>query len=113
MKFIQQNIRFNIEIIGIIRSEIKKRKESIDLYIQGDRADLADKEQKEIELLQTFLPAEMSDADVLSKLNEVVAILPELDRQNFGKVMGAAMKVLKGVDGNRISGFVKQIISQK
>ena len=101
------------EVIAIIRSEIKKRKESIELFTQGGRAELAEKEQTEIDLLQTFLPAEMGDADVLAKLTEVVATLPEEDRQNFGKVMGAAKKVLQGVDGNRMSTFVKQILAQK
>ena len=101
------------EVIAIIRSEIKKRKESIELFTQGGRAELAEKEQTEIDLLQTFLPAEMGDADVLAKLTEVVATLPEEDRQNFGKVMGAAKKVLQGVDGNRMSTFVKQILEQK
>jgi hypothetical protein len=101
------------EVVAIIRSEIKKRKESIDLFVQGGREELAEKERNEIDLLQTFLPAEMGDDAVLEKLAEVVASLPELDRQNFGKVMGAAMKVLQGVDGNRMSVFVKQILAQK
>jgi len=101
------------EIVSIIRAEIKKRKESVDLFSQGGRAELAEKEQKEIDFFQTFLPAELSDEEVLAKIKEAVGSLEEVDRQNFGKVMGAAMKTLKGVDGNRISGFVKQIISQK
>jgi len=54
------------EITKIIRSEIKKRKESIEAFTQGDRSDLAEKEKKEIEVLKIYLPQELSDEQIRS-----------------------------------------------
>lgn len=101
------------EIVSIIRSEIKKRKESIELYAQAGRDELAVKEKEEIDILQVFLPEEASDDEVLAQVSAVVAGLPEEDRANFGKVMGAVMKALQGkVEGNRVSEFVKKALQK-
>jgi len=101
------------EIVSIIRSEIKKRKESIELYTQAGRDELAVKEKEEIDILQVFLPEEASDDEVLAQVSAVVAGLPEEDRANFGKVMGSVMKALQGkVEGNRVSEFVKKALQK-
>lgn len=99
------------EIIVIIRGEIKKRREAIELYTQGGRLELASKEQGELDLLQTFLPAELSDEEIRAKVKEIVAGLAEEERKNFGKVMGAVMKAFQGkVDGTRVTVFVKEML---
>ena len=96
------------EVIKVIRSEIKKRKESIESFQKGGRIDLAKKESREIEQLEKYLPAEMTDEELQSKIAE---ILKTAQDKSFGAVMKAAIAATAGAaDGKRISAAVKKAL---
>ena len=96
----------------MIKSEIKKRKDAIETYNQGERADLAKIEAAEIKVLEEYLPAQMSEADVRQKIEAYVAGLSDEEKQNFGMVMKGAMAELQGAaDGAMVSQIVKDVLS--
>lgn len=97
------------EELNVIRKEAKKRRDSIEAYTKADRKDLADKEQKELEILQEYLPAELTDEQVSQAVEEAISETGATSMSVMGKVMGLAMKKLQGnADGNRVSALVKQ-----
>lgn len=100
------------EIIDIISSEIKKRKDAIVLYEKGNRPELADKEKKEIEVLIKYLPEQLS-ADELKKLvEEAVAKTGAKEMKDMGKVMAELNPQIKGkADSGEVSKLVKEILS--
>jgi len=104
-----KNVKINEEeIIKVLRSEAKKRKESIETFQKAQRTDLIEKEEKELKIIEGYLPAEMSDEQLTEKLKEVIAACPD---KNFGTVMKASVAALKGAaDGKRISAILKQIL---
>lgn len=93
----------------IIKTEIKKRKDSIESYTQGGRADLAENEQKEIALFEIYLPAQMSAEEIEQKITAVLAGLSDDQKTNFGAVMGMVMKEL----GSSADGSVVREVLQK
>jgi hypothetical protein len=98
------------EVNKIIKSEIKKRKDSIEAYQQGGREDLAASEMKEKELLESYLPAQLSVEEVTSKVQAVIAGLSEDEKKNFGALMGRVMKELGDqADGNVVRQIVQKI----
>lgn len=98
--------------VGVIRTEVKKRKDSIAAYEQGARQDLADKEAREIEILAAYLPKEMSDGEIELVARETVAALGEVGPKDFGRVMGQTMAKLAGkADGARVSEAVKKVLN--
>lgn len=97
------------QIMEVISSEIKKRKDSIDAYKQGNREDLADKEQREIDLLIKYLPTQLSDEEVEKVIKEIIAS----GETNFGKVMGQTMARVKGqADGSKVGEIVKKLLAK-
>lgn len=99
------------EIIQAIRFEVKKRKDAIEQFTLGARQDLAEKEKSELSILEAYLPAEMNDADLEHLVRNVIAAAGEVTMKDFGKVMGEAMKRVKGqVSGDRVSAMVKKIL---
>ena len=100
------------QVIQVIKSEAKKRQDSIASYTDGGRQELADKEKQELEILSEYLPEQMSDEAVSAVVKKVVADLGEVGPADFGRVMGAAMKELKGqADGNMVSAAVKKVLN--
>jgi hypothetical protein len=96
------------EIIQVIRREVKKRKESIELFSKNGRADLALGEEKEFAILSAYLPQELSREDV----GRVVDDLIKTGFNDFASLMREAMKNLKGkADGNLVSEVVKNRLS--
>jgi uncharacterized protein len=99
------------QIIEAVQSEIKKRKDSIEAYVQGGRQDLVDKENSEIKILEKYMPAQMSDEEIEKTVQEIIAT--EGDNPNFGKVMGQAMGRLKGkADGSKVTEIVKKVLAK-
>ena len=100
--------------IKLLQKLVKQRKDSLEIYQQQNRTDLAQKEQEEIEIIEKFLPQQLS-ADELK--SEVAAIISEIGASSpaeIGKVMGAATKKLAGkADGKTISALVKELLSGK
>ncbi|MCK4553347.1 GatB/YqeY domain-containing protein [Candidatus Parcubacteria bacterium] len=103
----------NEQVIQILRSEIKKRKDSITAYKQGDRYDLADKEEREIKIIEKYLPEQMSDGEIETVVREIVETHGNASVQkDFGKVMGQVMVRVKGqADGGKVSGVVKRVLA--
>ena len=98
------------EIQAVIKSEIKKRKDSIITYEQGGREDLALQEKKEIEILQSYLPEQVSSTDLEKIIADVIATS---ETKDFGRIMGEAMKQVKGqADGNQVGEMVKRLLAQ-
>lgn len=90
----------------------KQRKDSIDVFRQQNRNDLADREQEELTIIETFLPAQMSEAEVETRIQAIIASSGAAGMKDMGKVMPVAMKELAGLaDGKLISDLVKKLLS--
>ena len=83
------------DIIGMLRGMVKSRRESVTLYEQGNRPELAAKEQAEIKVIEGFLPQEMDDAALAAEVEAAVASTGASSQKEMGKVM-AALKVKHG-----------------
>lgn len=93
------------EILDIFKREAKKRKESINLFTQGNRADLADKEKEELVMIEKYLPAQMSREQITAIVDEVL----KSGATEFGMIMKEAMAKTKGqADGKLVSDVIKE-----
>lgn len=98
-------------IISVIQREIKKRKESVEEFKKGNRADLVEKEEAEAGILYQYLPAQASDDEISVVVKEILSTIPDGTKVNMGMVMPKAIEKLKGkADGKRISQVVKKLI---
>jgi len=92
---------------------IKQRKDSLEIYQQQQRADLAQKEQEEIAVIEKFLPKQLNGEELKAALLKIIADTGASSPADIGKVMGAATKQLAGqADGKTISGAVKELLSK-
>ena len=97
--------------IAMLQKMMKQRKDSLDIYQQQQRSDLAQKEEEEIRVIQRFLPAQLSEAELHAALREIIAQTGAASPADMGKVMGVASKQLAGkADGKTISAAVKQLL---
>lgn len=96
-------------IIQILYTMIKKRKEAIELFIKGNRQDLADKEEKEIPIIESYLPQQMHEDEIRQEVLATIAELGVRSVKELGKVMGVLSKKLAGkAQGSAISSIVKE-----
>ncbi|MEI6224704.1 MAG: GatB/YqeY domain-containing protein [Deltaproteobacteria bacterium] len=96
-------------ILGVMATEIKRRRDSVEQYRAGNRADLADKEEAEIKILQEFLPQQLTPAEVEAKVVEVIARVGAQGPKDMGAVMKALLPDVQGrADGKVVSELVKQ-----
>lgn len=96
------------EEIVVVRKEAKKRKDAIEAYGKANVKDRADKEQAELDILQTFLPKEMDDAALEKLVDTAISKTGATAISDMGKVIGMVMAQAKGqVDGSRVSSLVK------
>ncbi len=101
------------DVIDVVGKEIKKRKESIELYKQGGRNEQAENEQKEVDTLQSYLPEQMSEDEVGELVKEAVKQTGAKSMQEMGKVMGALMPKVKGkADATLVSNLVREQLSK-
>jgi len=101
------------EIGQLVISEIKKRNDSIESYKSGNRNDLVENEEKEIEILKKYMPEQMSEEEVGKIVEKVIADIGASSVADFGKVMGKMMAEVKGkADGNLVSKIVKEKLSK-
>jgi hypothetical protein len=99
-------------VIGVIDKLIKQRKDSIDAFRKAERHDLADKEQAEMQVLQTYLPARMSAQEVAAAVAAIVADLGAKGPGDMGRVMGAVKVQLAGkADMGQVSAAVKAALA--
>jgi uncharacterized protein len=97
------------EITQTISSQIKQRRESVEQYLQGSRPDLADQEEKEIQVLQSFLPEPLADAELEQLIAGVISEAGAQSAKDMGMVMKAIMPLVSGrADGKRVSELVRQ-----
>lgn len=97
------------DVLETIAKEAKKRQESIEMYKSGNRHDLVDKETKELEVLRSYLPKQMSEEEIKNLVQEAIAQTGATGMQDMGKVMGVLMSKVKGkADGGLVSKIVKE-----
>jgi len=98
------------DALKVVAKEAKKRKESIESFAKGGRADLAEKEKKEFKLLEKYLPQQISDEEIEKYVTDVISQM-SATKSDFGKVMGAAVKKIEGkADGTRIRSIVEKLL---
>ena len=105
---VDQRIEMTDEVVlPLLQKEIKKRADSVELYLKGAREDLAKKEQSEIELIKAYLPAQLSDDELKEKIKSII--------ERVGKNLGAVMKMAKdeigaSAEAKRISMIAKELL---
>ena len=100
------------DVVGIIQKLVKQRKESMDIYSQAGRDELADKEQKEMLVLMEYVPKQLTEEEVEEKVKEIIAETGASSMKDMGKVMGLATQRMKGLaEGKTISQIVKNLLS--
>ena len=91
------------EALAVLRTEVKKRRDAIEGFTQGGRRDLVEKETKELAILEIYLPAEISEQEIKKTVQAVLNDLGQVTEKDLGRVMGEAMKRLKGqASGDRV-----------
>ena len=102
----------SINEIQILMKLIKQRKDSLSVYKEQNRLDLAEREQKEINIIQEFLPEQMEDSELEIKIENIIKTVGAESIKDMGKVMGMATKELLGkVDNSRIATMIKEKLS--
>ncbi len=97
------------EIIGMLKTMVKSRRESVDLYVQGNRQDLADKELAEIAVIEEFLPAQMDDAATEAAVAAAIAETGATSIKDMGKVMAILKaKHAASLDMSKVNPIVKK-----
>jgi len=97
--------------IKMLSSAAKKRKESIEQYEKGGRQDLADQEKLELEIIQSYLPKQLSEEEILNKVKQFAEEIGAVSKTDFPKLMPVAVKNLKGqADGNAIRKIVEKVL---
>ena len=100
------------EVISLISTQIKQRKESIDHYRKAGREDLVKAEESELQILEGYMPEQLSAEEMSEALDEVIAEVGAVSLKDMGKVMKAAMAKLAGrADGREINEMVKEKLS--
>ena len=106
---VDQRIEMTDEVVlPLLQKEIKKRADSVELYLKGAREDLTKKEQSEIELIKAYLPPQLSDDELKEKIKSII--------EKVGKNLGAVMKMAKdeigaSAEAKRISMIAKELLA--
>ena len=96
-----------------LQKMMKQRRDSFEIFTQQNRADLAGKEKEEMEVIEKFLPKQMSEQEIKDAVKEIIASTGAASAADMGKVMGVATKQLAGkADGKTTSAMVKELLSK-
>lgn len=99
------------EVMQVISSEAKKRKDSIEEFKKGKRDDLVEKEEKELEILKKYLPEQMSEEQIQEEAKKVIEEVEAVGPQDIGKVMSLLMPKFKGkAEGGVVSKIVSELL---
>jgi uncharacterized protein len=99
--------------IKLLQKLVKQRKDSLEIFQQQNRADLAQKEQEEIAVIEKFLPVQLTAEEIKAELAKIIAATGASSPADMGKVMGVATKQLAGkADGKTISALVKELLNK-
>lgn len=102
------------ELVAVLQKQAKERQESIEAYQKGGRTDLVEKEQKELDLIKTYLPAQMSGEEIKVLAEEAIKQSGASGPQEMGKVMAILMPKIKGrADGASVSQVVRELLGNK
>jgi uncharacterized protein len=97
----------------LLQKLVKQRKDSLEIFLQQNREDLAQKEKEELEVIEKFLPKQMTEEEVKNALTAIIAEVGASSPADMGKVMGVATKQLSGkADGKMIANTVKELLSK-
>ena len=100
--------------IKLLQKLVKQRKESLDIYEKQSRNDLAEKEREEIEVIEKFLPKQLTEEELKKTITSIINETGATSQADMGKVMGMANKQLGGkADGKTIAALVKNILATK
>jgi len=100
------------EAIATLATLVKQRREAAEAYLQADRADLAEKEQQELAVVQEFLPSQLSEAEIRGLIAEAIAEAGATSMKDMGKVMKLVTPRTTGrADGKLVSDLVKQLLA--
>jgi len=95
--------------IKMLKSAVKKRKDAIEMFDKGGRKELAEKENKELQIISEFLPKQLTEEEVASVVSKIISETGAEGMKDMGKVMGQAMKEMKGIaDGSIVQKLVKE-----
>ncbi len=98
--------------LKLLQKLVKQRKDSLEIFQQQNRTDLAQKEQEEISVIEQFLPKQLDAAELKKIIADIIAAVGANGPQDMGKVMGTASKQLAGqADGKAISAVVKELLA--
>ncbi|MCF6402184.1 GatB/YqeY domain-containing protein [Chitinophaga filiformis] len=99
--------------IKLLQKLAKQRKDSLEIFRQQNREDLAVKEEEELVVIEKYLPKQMDEAELRAAITEIIAATGASSPADMGKVMGVATKQLAGkADGKAISGLVKELLAK-
>ncbi|HWJ27653.1 MAG TPA: GatB/YqeY domain-containing protein [Flavisolibacter sp.] len=99
--------------VSMLQKMMKQRRDSLEIYQQQNRPDLAQKEQEEMAVIERFLPKQLSEEELKAELRQVIAETGASSPADMGKVMGVATKKLAGrADGKAISAAVKELLAK-
>ncbi|MDE3235043.1 MAG: GatB/YqeY domain-containing protein [Bacteroidota bacterium] len=99
--------------LKLLQKLVKQRKDSLEIYTQQNRPDLAQKEQEEIAVIEKFLPKQLSEVELKEAVAGIISAVGASSPADMGKVMGAATKQLAGkADGKAISAVVKELLNK-
>jgi uncharacterized protein len=102
------------DVEAVIRTEVKKLRESLQIASDASRSDLAEAAEAEIKLMASYLPEQMDEPTVRAIVAEKIKELGEVAEKDFGRVTGEVMKVLKGkADGGMVSKVIKELLAGK
>jgi uncharacterized protein len=100
------------EIISVIKKQVKQRKDSIEGFRKGNRMDLVDKEEKELRILEEYLPEELSRENIILIIKQAIAESGAVSIKDMGNVIKLVMAKAKGqADGSMVSVIVKEELS--
>ncbi|HEX6915204.1 MAG TPA: GatB/YqeY domain-containing protein [Chitinophagaceae bacterium] len=98
--------------LKLLQKLVKQRKDSLGIFRQQNRADLAQKEEEEIAVIEKFLPRQLSEAEIREKVKAAIAETGAAGPQDMGKVMGVVTRQVAGqADGKVVSGIVKELLA--
>ena len=110
-KLISESELSDEQVIEVLFSEIKKRRDAILLYEKGSRLELAEKEKKEIEILKKYLPEQLSQEDLKKLVEESINKVGAKEIKDTGKIMADLMPKVKGkADNSKISQIIKEML---
>lgn len=108
----KKNALEDAEAVDVLRRQVKQRKESVESFEKGGRKDMADKERKELEIIQSYLPQEMSDEEIGKLAQKAIEASGAKSKADMGKVMKELMPHVKGkADGKRVNDIVNSLLT--